>query len=151
MVAAPPSDSLGFLALIPAAPFAAFLLIGIVTLRRRLLSAAIAITAIGVSFVCAVGAFLHQLNAAPGAPHVETITWLKTGTLDLSVGLLLDPLSAVMLVVVTTVAVMVQVYSLGYMAGEKSLGRFYAYLSLFCAAMLGLVLSTNFLQLFIFW
>jgi len=66
-------------------------------------------------------------------------------------GVLLDPISILMLVVVTTVSFMVHKYSLGYMKGEKGFQRFYAFLSLFTFAMLGVVLATNIFQLYIFW
>ena len=69
----------------------------------------------------------------------------------IELGLLIDPLTAVMLVVVTAVSLLVQVYSLGYMRGDPGFCRYYAYMSLFTAAMLGLVLSSNIVQLYIFW
>ena len=69
----------------------------------------------------------------------------------IELGLLIDPLTAVMLVVVTAVSLLVQIYSLGYMRGDPGFCRYYAYMSLFTAAMLGLVLSSNIVQLYIFW
>ncbi len=66
-------------------------------------------------------------------------------------GVLLDPISVMMLVVITTVSFMVHIYSLGYMKGEKGFARFYAFLSLFTFSMLGLVLATNIFQMYIFW
>ncbi len=141
----------GYLWWIPAAPFLAFAVIGIALRPWRRLSAAVSISAILVSFLFSVGAFFSQLNAGAGHPRVSTISWFDTATLHASISVQLDPLSAVMLVVVTTVALMVQLYSLGYMAGEAGLSRYYAYLSFFCASMLGLVLSRNFLQLFVCW
>ncbi len=149
--AASPVEAPGYLWLVPGAPLLAFALIGIVTRPFRRLSAFIALTAMGTSFVCALWAFTAQLAAGPGAPQSSEVAWFVTGTLRTFITLHLDPLSAVMLVVVTTVALMVQVYSLGYMTGEKGLARYYAYLSLFCASMLGLVLSRNLLQMFVCW
>lgn len=67
------------------------------------------------------------------------------------VGVYIDPISAMMLVVVTLVSFLVQMYSIGYMHGEEGFGRFFAYLSLFAASMLGLVLAVNFVQMFVFW
>jgi len=150
MVTEAPASALGYLWLVPAAPFAAFLVIGLLTRKWRLLSAAISILAMGLSFMFALGAFFSQLRLGI-LPRIAQFSWFDTGTLHAPAGLLLDPLSAVMLVVVTTVGLLVQIYSLGYMAGEKGLSRYYAYMSLFCASMLGLVLSGNFLQLFVFW
>lgn len=79
-------------------------------------------------------------------------TWLAfTDTLRISLGVLLDPISVMMLVVISTVSLMVHIYSLGYMKGEKGFQRFYAFLSLFSFSMLGLVVATNIFQMYIFW
>lgn len=78
--------------------------------------------------------------------------WLRfTETLQVKLGILLDPISVMMLVVVTTVSLMVHLYSLSYMHGERGFERYYAFLSLFTFAMLGLVVSTNIFQMYIFW
>lgn len=80
------------------------------------------------------------------------IPWLNlTETLHISLGVLLDPISVMMLVVVTTVSFMVHLYSLGYMKGERGFQRYYALLSLFSFSMLGLVVATNLFQMYIFW
>lgn len=80
------------------------------------------------------------------------IPWLQlTDKLIISIGSLIDPISVMMLVVISTVSLMVHIYSLGYMKGEKGFARFYAILSLFSFAMLGLVLATNIFQMYIFW
>ena len=79
-------------------------------------------------------------------------TWLQfTDKLHIDLGVLLDPISVMMLVVITTVSLMVHIYSLGYMKGEKGFERFFAFLSLFSFSMLGLVLATNIFQMYIFW
>lgn len=79
-------------------------------------------------------------------------TWLRfTDSLHIDLGIYLDPISVMMLVVITTVSLMVHVYSLGYMKGEKGFQRYYAFLSLFSFAMLGLVVATNIFQMYIFW
>ncbi len=78
--------------------------------------------------------------------------WLNlTDKLHIDMGVLLDPISVMMLIVITTVSFMVHVYSLGYMKGEKGFERFFACLSLFSFAMLGLVVATNIFQMYIFW
>lgn len=78
--------------------------------------------------------------------------WLEfTPSLVLQLGIYLDPISVMMLVVVTTISLMVHIYSLGYMKGEKGFQRYYAFLSLFSFAMLGLVLATNIFQMYVFW
>lgn len=81
--------------------------------------------------------------------HVE---WMRfTENLHIDLGILLDPISVMMLVVITTVSLMVHIYSLGYMKGEKGFERYYAFLSLFTFSMLGLVVATNIFQMYIFW
>ena len=78
--------------------------------------------------------------------------WLKfSDTLAINMGIMIDPISVMMLVVVTTVSSMVHIYSFGYMKGEKGFERYYAFLSLFSFSMLGLVLATNLFQMYIFW
>ena len=78
--------------------------------------------------------------------------WLPfTPSLHIDMGILLDPISVLMLVVVSTVSLMVHIYSFGYMKGEKGFQRYYAFLSLFTFAMLGLVVATNIFQMYVFW
>ncbi len=78
-------------------------------------------------------------------------TWLPLGDLNFDLGILLDPISVVMLIVISTVSLMVHIYSFGYMHGEKGFQRYYAYLSLFTMSMLGLVVATNIFQMYLFW
>ena len=79
-------------------------------------------------------------------------TWLPLNdTLSIDLGFLLSPISAMMLIVITTVSLMVHIYSLGYMKGERGFQRYYAFLSLFTFSMLGLVVATNIFQMYIFW
>ena len=78
-------------------------------------------------------------------------TWLPLGHLHFDLGVLLDPISVMMLIVISTVSLMVHIYSFGYMHGEKGFQRYYAFLSLFTMSMLGLVLATNIFQMYIFW
>ncbi|GAB6011000.1 NADH-quinone oxidoreductase subunit L [Viscerimonas tarda] len=78
--------------------------------------------------------------------------WLKfTDKLHIDLGIMLDPISVMMLVVITTVSLMVHIYSMGYMQGEKGFQRYYAFLSLFSFSMLGLVVAPNIFQMYIFW
>ena len=78
--------------------------------------------------------------------------WLPfTSSLRIDMGILLDPISVLMLVVVSTVSLLVHIYSFGYMKGEKGFQRYYAFLSLFTFAMLGLVVATNIFQMYVFW
>ncbi len=96
-----------------------------------------------------------------GAPRLDdgafaaivpfNFTWLPLGKLSFDMGMLLDPLSVVMLIVISTVSLMVHIYSFGYMHGEKGFQRYYAFLSLFTMSMLGLVVATNIFQMYLFW
>ena len=78
-------------------------------------------------------------------------TWLPLGDLHFDIGILLDPISVMMLIVISTVSLMVHIYSFGYMHGEKGFQRYYAFLSLFTMSMLGLVVATNIFQMYMFW
>ena len=78
--------------------------------------------------------------------------WLPfTQNLSIDMGILLDPISVMMLIVISTVSLMVHIYSFGYMKGERGFQRYYAFLSLFTMSMLGLVVATNIFQMYLFW
>ncbi len=98
---------------------------------------------------------LWVLTAVMAAPHhelpVPDISWLVVGDLNIHLGLIVDSLTAVMLVVVTGVSLMVQIYSQGYMHGDPGYHRYYAWMSLFTASMLGVVMADNLLLVFVFW
>lgn len=79
------------------------------------------------------------------------MTWLPLGSLHFDMGIMLDPISVMMLIVISTVSLMVHIYSMGYMHGEKGFQRYYAFLSLFTMSMLGLVVATNIFQMYLFW
>jgi NADH-quinone oxidoreductase subunit L len=95
----------------------------------------------------------EHLNGAYQSILAVNIPWLQFGYKDLSIdiGLLLDPISVMMLVVVTVVSLMVHIFSLGYMKGEERFATYFAFLALFTFSMLGLVLSANLFQIYIFW
>lgn len=140
--------------LIPFLPFLSFLLIALITKRSKGLSATISILAIlsSLGLAIAIGIGVIQSGAeVVEHPVMSMVNWLNIGGLKINFGTLIDPTSAMMLFVVTLVASMVQIYSLGYMHGDKGFSRYYAYQSMFASSMLGLVLATNLLQLFIFW
>ena len=93
-------------------------------------------------------------NHAPVYPRLVPLqyTWLRfSDTLSIDMGILLDPISVMMIVVVTFVSLMVHIYSLGYMKGEERFSTYYSFLSLFTFSMLGLVLASNIFQTYIFW
>ena len=77
--------------------------------------------------------------------------WLPMGSLHCDMGIMLDPISVMMLIVISTVSLMVHIYSFGYMHGERGFQRYYAFLSLFTMSMLGLVVATNIFQMYLFW
>lgn len=139
--------------LIPLLPAIAFVIIGMVTRSYGKLSAAIAVGMSTISFLMAVGVTLAVLagNITVDAPFVQKLSWFHIGSVNISMGVLIDPLTAMMLMVVTTVSLLVQIYSCGYMEGDPGYGRFFAFLSLFAGSMLGLVLAVNFLQMYFFW
>ena len=107
------------------------------------------IGAVGSAFVLSV----YVLNATIDgyAFNGNLYTWLQSGDLEFNVGFLIDNLSAMMMVVVTFVSLMVHIYTIGYMADDPGYSRFFSYISLFTFAMLMLVMSNNFMQLFFGW
>lgn len=136
--------------LIPFLPLAAFF-INIILGRGLIKDKAhwVAVPAVLVSW-------LLSLSALSGVMDGKTInqdlyTWILSGTFRVSVGFLIDQLTAVMLIVVTTVSSLVHIYSIGYMHGDKGYYRFFSYLSLFTFSMLMLIMANNFLQLYFGW
>ncbi len=109
------------------------------------------IAAVGASLALSVWALGSVQARGESTALLWTHDWMEIGPLDLNVGVMLDPLTAIMLVVATAVSLMVQVYSTGYMRGDPGYARYYAYMSLFTASMIGLVLASNIVQLFVFW
>jgi NADH-quinone oxidoreductase subunit L len=141
---------INFAWLVPLLPGVAFAIIGLFTRKSRSISLLLSLAAIGVSTLLAYSSFFELLGGARPAP--VRLPWIEIGKMgDLNFGWQVDSLTGIMLVVVTTVALLVQVYSIGYMHDDPGFGRFYAYLSLFSAAMLGLVLASNLLTIYIFW
>ena len=143
-------------------PIVMFLFLGIVGVKLSKKTAGVLGTcAMGVTTLIAYAAALtyffgtEQGQIVDGVRQqleVMNITWLEfTENLVIKLGILLDPISAMMLIVITTVSLMVHIYSLGYMDGEKGFQRYYAFLSLFTFSMLGLVVATNIFQMYIFW
>ena len=107
-----------------------------------------------LSYATAIAYFFLAGRCADGAyativPY--NFTWLPMGRLHFDLGIMLDPISVMMLIVISTVSLMVHIYSFGYMHGEKGFQRYYAFLSLFTMSMLGLVLATNIFQMYLFW
>ena len=119
--------------------------------RHPQLAGHITVAAIGVAFVLAIVTLIGVIGERGHAIGFDPHTLFTAGDLTVQIGARIDGLSAIMLVVVTGVSLMVQIYSLGYMKGDGGFRRYYAYMSLFTAAMLGLVMADNLLLLFVFW
>lgn len=148
--------------LILAIPLFNFLLLGLTGMKMsHKLAGLIGIFAMGVTTVLAYTvAFTYFFSGSPdfivdGVRQIYTVfnvEWLAfTDKLIVHLGFLLDPIAAMMLVVITTISFMVHLYSWGYMEGEQGFQRYYAFLSLFSFSMLGLVVATNIFQMYIFW
>ena len=135
------------IALVPL--LSALLIIFLFNFSRKI-SAFISIGSVGYGFIHSL-LVLYISYKNPHSVIEFNIPWLSAGTLKLFVGYLVDPLCAMMLVVVCAVSFFVQVYTNGYMKDDPGYSRFYAYLSLFTFSMLGLVISTNLFQSYIFW
>ena len=134
-------------------PLLSMAVILILTRHDPKLSSKISVTAICTSFACALY-LLISLWGAP-APVQYQIPWLISGDtadrITVTFGYLLDPHSLIMLMIVATIATLVQIYSMGYMAGDPGYARYYAFQSLFAWAMMNMVIAPSMLQLFIFW
>jgi NADH-quinone oxidoreductase subunit L len=137
--------------LIALLPFLAAALIFIFVHRWPGISAGLSIFAIMTSFVLSIPVALAVFAQEGGTVFEFSTRWLSMPGLNVDMGLLLDPLTAVMLIVVTSIASLVQIYSLGYMKGDPGFSSYFAYQSLFAASMLGLVVANNFGQMFVFW
>ncbi len=136
-------------------PFAAFLINGLLSDRLpHRVAGWIGSLALGISAILAYRAayqYFIQLGTHEKVMAVK-VTWLRfSDTLQIDMGVMLDSLSVMMLVVVTTVSLMVFIYSTGYMKGERGFVRYFSFLSLFSFSMIGLVISTNLFQLYMFW
>jgi NADH-quinone oxidoreductase subunit L len=136
-------------------PLLAFLVIVFLTKKAKMLSAIIAFLTVAGSFALSVKILIELLKNPKTVE--EAIEWLNIPSigafkgLHIQMGILVDSLSAIMLIIVTLVAMLVVLYSIGYMKGDKGFSRYFAYLSLFTFSMLGLVVANNFFQMFVFW
>ena len=143
--------------LIPLLQLFSFLMIVFFLRWREKVASGFAISMIVLGWVMSIWVLIETIAryACAHGAHVEPYEWKVLLTAfsraNLEIGILVDPLTAIMLVVVTTVGSCVQIYSVGYMHGDPKFSRFFAYLSLFLFSMLGLVLANNFFMIFIFW
>ncbi|MBO4826969.1 MAG: NADH-quinone oxidoreductase subunit L [Prevotella sp.] len=139
-------------------PFLSFLLLGLCGMKMSHKAAGLIGTiTLGVVTVLSYAIAISYFGDSRGVDGTYTtlvpynFTWLPLGFLNFDMGILLDPISVVMLIVISTVSLMVHIYSFGYMHGEKGFQRYYAFLSLFTMSMLGLVVATNIFQMYMFW
>ncbi len=130
-------------------PFVAFVLIMIFTRAHARLSAGLSIAAVTVSLLSAILLLVRHWNLETPIEYVGR--WVVSGNITIPFGFLLDQTSLLMFCVVAAISFLVQVYSLGYMAGDAGFSRYYAFMSLFAWAMLNLTFSPTMLQLYIFW
>ncbi|MBD1845754.1 NAD(P)H-quinone oxidoreductase subunit 5 [Cyanobacteria bacterium FACHB-63] len=142
--------------LIPVLPLAGAMLVGLglITFNKdvnklRKANSIFIVSLIGAAMTYAFALFWSQYQGHE--PYTQSFEWAAAGDFRLSMGFVIDPLSSLMLVIVTTVAFLVMIYTDGYMAHDPGYVRFYAYLSLFSSSMLGLVISPNLVQVYIFW
>ncbi len=144
------SGALGVAWLIPVLPLLGFVAVLATTRRLGDHAGRIAIAAAAATFAVAA-AVAAQVIAEPATYVRELPTWIAVGELEVTFSILVDQLTAVMLLVVTGVGLLIHVYSVGYMHGDERYPRFFAYLNLFLASMLVLVLGANLLTLFLGW
>ncbi|HAH86490.1 MAG TPA: NADH-quinone oxidoreductase subunit L, partial [Armatimonadetes bacterium] len=141
--------------LIPVLPILAFGLILLTGRRGPGEGAYIGIAGIAASFLLSLAVTVITVASALGGhefhPFTHSVVWATLGNIDVRMGFAVDQLTVMMLMVVTTVTLLVQVYSIGYMHGDPRYPRYYAYLSLFSAAMLSLVISDNLLLFYMSW
>lgn len=140
-------------------PFLSFLILGLggkwMSHRTAGLIGTAALGVVAALSYLTAGIYFSAPRLADGT--YETLTpynfkWLPfTESLSIDMGILLDPISVMMLVVISTVSLLVHIYSFGYMKGERGFQRYYAFLSLFTMSMLGLVVATNIFQMYLFW
>src|SRR5437588_12586234 len=134
---------------IPSVPFLASLLILSIAKSWRKSAAALAVIGQIVALALSILVFLPTLQTI-GFRVVHNFTWFTFGEQALRIGWVLDPLAATMLVMIALVGLCIFVFSAGYMADDKNLTRFFAYLSFFSGAMLGVVIANSLLLLFVF-
>ena len=141
--------------LIPAIPIAAAGVAALLKQPRRKAAATLAIGSMSISLLLSLIAFLEVVGrwvqGGFSPRQVVNFTWFQAGAANVDLGWVLDPLSAVMLVMVSFVGLLIFIYSVGYMEHDKNFTRFFCFLSLFAGAMLGVVISNSLLLLFMCW
>ncbi len=139
-----------YLWLIPALPLVMAGLGALLKRDRRRLAASLAIGGVAVSCLLSCVAFLTSLSAHPFR-ETWSFRWFDLADTSVPLGWVLDPLAAIMLMMVAFLSLLIFIYSLGYMENDENFTRFFCFMSLFAAAMLGIVIANSFLLLFICW
>ncbi len=142
--------------LIPVFPLIGAVLsgLGLISINKKInnsreIVSVVLITFVGISAVISYKALIEQVN---GYQSVEKLfVWANAGDFTIPMGFVLDPLGSVMLALVTTITLLVMIYSHGYMAHDKGYVRFFTYLALFSSSMMGLIVSPNLLEIYVFW
>jgi NADH-quinone oxidoreductase subunit L len=140
--------------LIPAIPMVAAGIIALLKQPKKKTAATLAIGGLVCSLILSIAAFTHVLSAwGNGVPTREVVNfnWIDLGSTHLQLGWMLDPLAAIMLVMVTFVGLLIFIYSTGYMAHDENFTRFFCFLSLFAGGMLGVLIANSLLLLFMCW
>jgi NADH-quinone oxidoreductase subunit L len=140
--------------LVPAVPMLAAGVIALLKQPMKKLSSGLAIGSLGFSLLLALAAFGHVVSGwshGQAVREVVNFSWIQVGTTHVELGWVLDPLAAVMLVMVTFVGLLIFIYSTGYMEHDENYTRFFCFLSLFAGAMLGVVIANSILLLFMCW
>ncbi|MCP4582056.1 MAG: hypothetical protein GY839_10585, partial [candidate division Zixibacteria bacterium] len=135
--------------LIPLFPLFSFIMIVFFLNRNNKVSSSFAIAMVLTSFAVSVKILFEVLGH--GQPYMFYVDWLIWSDFVVQMGIYIDPLTAVMLIVVTLVSSLVHIYSQGYMRGDPRYARFFAYLSLFTFSMLGLVVAGSYILVLVFW
>jgi NADH-quinone oxidoreductase subunit L len=130
-------------------PFLAFLVIVAFTKKAKMTSALVSIGAVAAAFLASCYILYCQITSPEASSF--NIPWMYIANIELNMGVMVNQLTSIMLFVVTFVSLLVQIYSIGYMHGDEGFSKFFAFISLFTFSMLGIVISNNLMQIYIFW
>jgi NADH-quinone oxidoreductase subunit L len=130
-------------------PLLAFLIIVTFTKKHGMTSALTAISGTALSFV--ISCYIIWQQIVSPASYGANLPWMYIANIEMNIGVMINQLTAVMLFIVTFISMLVQIYSIGYMHGDECFSKFFAFISFFTFSMLGVVISNNLMQIYIFW
>lgn len=148
------SFGVNYIWLVPLSPLIAFVLVSFLLKKFKMISALTTVIGLLVPFGITLDLLRTMLTTnlfSMENPIEKSLTWLDMNGLYIEMGALIDPLTVIMLFVVTCISLLVAIYSIGYMSDDPYFSRFFAFVSLFVFSMLGLVISNNYFQIFVFW